>query len=312
MSDTIALTGGTGFIGRHVIAALLDSGFTVRALVRDRNRADTLDGVELITGSLEDSAALSSLCSGARAVIHIAGAISARHRAEFDAVNVDGTARLVAAAVERAVGRFVLVSSLAAREPTLSDYGASKRAGEHVLRDVGRDLSWSILRPPAVYGPGDRGTLPLIRQLTRRLAIVPGDKNCRFSLIFIEDLAQAIVAMVRDGAPAGQIHEIDDGVYGGYSWRDLALVASRTNGRTVRCLFIPRMVADIVALGIAGAARLMGRIPEIGPGKVAELYHHDWVCRNNPVEAATSWRAVSDFGAGFPVTVDWYKGKGWL
>lgn len=312
MSDLVAITGGTGFVGKHVIKALQAEGFAVRALVRDPSKADGLGDVDLVAGSLEDASALEVLCRGARAIVHCAGVISARSREEFDAVNVEGTSRLVGAAIDCAVGRVVLVSSLAAREPTLSPYGASKRAGEHVLREKGANLSWSILRPPAVYGPGDRGTLPLIRQLTRRLAVVPGSARSRFSLIFVEDLARAVVAMLRTGAPAGQIHEVHDGTYDGYSWHELAHLASQTTGRPVRCLFVPRGVAELLAIGATAISRLLGKVPEITTGKVAELYHGDWVCKTNLVEAATEWSAQCDFRSGFPATVNWYKTRGWL
>jgi nucleoside-diphosphate-sugar epimerase len=312
VSEIVAITGGTGFVGRHVIKALQAEGFAVRALVRASRKADGLDGVDLVAGSLEDTGALADLCRGAAAIVHCAGIVSARSREEFDAVNVEGTSRLVGAAIDCAVGRVVLVSSLTAREPTLSPYGASKRAGEHVLREKGAGLSWSILRPPAVYGPGDRGTLPLIRQLTRRLAVVPGSSRSRFSLIFVEDLAQAIVAMVRTGAPAGMIHEVHDGTYDGYSWHELARLASQANGRSVRCLFVPRAVVELLAVGVTAVSRLLGKVPAITTGKVAELYHGDWVCKTNLVEAATDWSARSDFRSGFSATVDWYKARGWL
>jgi len=312
VSQIIAITGGTGFVGSHVIKALQAEGFAVRALVRDPRKAEDLDGVDVVAGSLEDTAALTDLCRGAGAIVHCAGIISARSRDQFDAVNVAGTARLVDAALECAVARVVLVSSLAAREPTLSPYGASKRAGERVLREQGAGLSWSILRPPAVYGPGDRGTLPLIRQLTRRLAIVPGSAESRFSLIFVEDLAQAVVAMLRPDAPAGQIYEVHDGTYDGYTWRDLARLASQASGREVRCLFLPRLVAGLVASGATAVSRLVGNAPEITTGKVAELYHGDWVCKTNLVDGATDWCARSDFRSGFAVTVDWYRERGWL
>lgn len=312
MSEIVAITGGTGFVGKHVIKALQAEGFAVRALVRNPLKAADLQDVELVKGSLDDEAALAGLCRGASVIVHCAGVISARSREEFDAVNVAGTSRVVGAAIDCSVGRVVLVSSLAAREPELSPYGASKRAGEHVLRDKGAALSWSILRPPATYGPGDRGTLPLIRQLTRRFAIVPGNAHSRFSLIFVEDLARAIVAMVRSGAPAGQIHEVHDGTYDGYSWAELAHLAAQANGRPVRCLFVPRGVVGLLAVIATAVSRLFGKAPEFTTSKVAELYHGDWVCKSNLVEAATDWTAQRDFRSGFATTVDWYKAHGWL
>ncbi|MDZ7826716.1 MAG: NAD-dependent epimerase/dehydratase family protein [Gammaproteobacteria bacterium] len=169
----MAVTGATGFIGRALCRRLTDLAVPVRALVR-RAQAELPEGITRVRGSLADPAALAELVRDARVVIHCAGAVRGAKRAAFDAVNVDGTAALIEAMSEQApTARLVLLSSLAAREPQLSDYAASKRAAEALLTS---DLPFDhcILRPTAVYGPGDVELQPLLAAMARGLAPVPG------------------------------------------------------------------------------------------------------------------------------------------
>ena len=147
----LAITGGTGFVGSHVIDAALAAGHQVQALTR--REQPQRDGLTWVAGDLASRDALKRLVEGADAVIHVAGTISARTAEGFEAGNVTGTLAMLAAATAGGLRRFVHVSSLAAREPRLSLYGASKARAEELVRSSG--LDWAIVRPPAVYGPGD-------------------------------------------------------------------------------------------------------------------------------------------------------------
>ena len=151
----VALTGATGFLGGYVLRRALEAGHSVRALTRKPQLAQ--DGIEWIAGSLDDTISLATLCDGADAVIHVAGVVNG-DAATFDTGNRLGTVQMLAAATGM---RFVHVSSLAAREPQLSNYGASKRAAEDAV--VASALDWRIVRPPAIYGPGDTDNLELFR-----------------------------------------------------------------------------------------------------------------------------------------------------
>lgn len=316
VQGVVAITGGTGFVGGHVVTALIDAGYGVRMLARDPSKVshegDAAEAVEVISGSLDDVAALERLCEGATCMVHCAGAISARDRVAFDDVNVTGTRNVVDACIKAGVGKLVLVSSVAAREPGLSDYGASKRAGETVVRETSDRVSWSIIRPPAVYGPGDKGTLPLIRQLTGRIAVLPGNGNNRFSLIFVKDLADSIVALVEPAVAVGEIHEVHDGAIGGYSWQALAHAAGKVNGRKVSCIFVPQFLLAFVGWVVLLVSRFTGQIPAITPGKVRELYHYDWVCKARLLDEATEWQPKVEFESGYDQAVQWYREHGWL
>ncbi|HZU51772.1 MAG TPA: NAD(P)-dependent oxidoreductase, partial [Sphingomicrobium sp.] len=153
----LAITGGTGFIGSHLIDVALAAGHEVNALTR-RPQGPRL-GVEWIAGDLSARDSLERLVRDAEAIIHVAGTITATNAKGFEEGNVAGTLAMLAAATAGGVQRFVQVSSLAAREPKLSLYGASKARAEELVHSSG--LNWAIVRPPAVYGPGDKETLEL-------------------------------------------------------------------------------------------------------------------------------------------------------
>ncbi len=310
---TVAITGGTGFIGRHVIAALTGSGQSLRLLMR--NPVPGTPGganAEIIRGSLADRDALARLVAGADAVIHCAGAISAPDRSAYASSNIDGTRTLAAAAAAAGVRRFVHLSSIAAREPALTDYAWSKAESETTLAAELPASCSVILRPPAVYGPGDRATLPLIRQLLQPLVILPVAADQRVSLIFVRDLAAAIATVAgAQSCPSGPF-ELSDGTSGGYSWPDLVREAARHSGRSPRILFLPPSLARLTAQAAMLAARLSGGLPMLTVDKLPELYHRDWVSHAEGLDAVTAWRPRVAFAEGLATTLDWYVREGWL
>jgi nucleoside-diphosphate-sugar epimerase len=304
MNRIVAMTGGTGFAGRHAVTELLRRGHRLRALVRSPAKADLPEGVETVAGDLSNPSALAQLTAGADAVVHLAGAITALDREGYFRVNEAGTQALLRAARASGTPRFVHISSLSAREPGLSHYGASKRAGEEAV--LASALNAIIIRPPAVYGPGDKGTLPLIKELTRPLAAIPGRREARFSLIHGRDLAR-LIAEALEGTGQG-IHEVSDGKPGGYGWDDLVSAAASFRGAPVRALFLPRAVPMAVAGAAEALAKLSGRPGMVNRGKVAELYHPDWVSRTGTLALPDA----TGFPAGFAETVAWYRAAGWL
>ena len=306
MNGIIAITGATGFAGRHAAAELLAQGYAVRALARDPAAANLDTAITIIRGGLDNGEALDRLLEGAAAVVHLAGAITALNPDDYFTVNAQGTAALAEAALRQQIKRFVHISSLAARVPSLSAYGASKRAGEDAISKLGGQLNTVIIRPPAVYGPGDRGTLPLIKELTRGIATIPAPRHARFSLIHVGDLARIIVRAI-EGKEKG-IHEVSDGTPGGYAWVDLIGVAELARGGRVRAVFLPKLIPSGIAFAAEAISRFTGRPGMVNRGKVAELYHPDWVCRAGTL-------ALSDpvtFDRGFPETLEWYRNAGWL
>jgi nucleoside-diphosphate-sugar epimerase len=237
-------------------------------------------------------------------VVHCAGAIRGTSAAQFNQVNVEGVARVVQASRGlHPLPRFLLVSSLAAREPQLSHYAASKLGGEDVLRGTAGGMRWTALRPPVVYGPGDRETLPLVRCMQRGWAPVLGGRTSRFSLLYVEDLADAVQHLLEvTECPSGPF-EIHDGQPGGYSWEELVSAVARIIRRPVRRLRIPagllRTAGRVNLLG----ARLFGYRPMLTPGKVRELTHADWVCDDEPLRTAIGWRPIFPLAEGMQRTL---------
>jgi nucleoside-diphosphate-sugar epimerase len=288
MLATVALTGSTGFIGRTLARRLASAGFRVRALVRPTSEPASLPaGVEPVTGALEDAASLQGLVRGARAVVHCAGVVRGASARDFDSVNVEGVARLARAVLaEHPAPPIVHLSSLAARHPELSPYAASKRGGERALRAAS---AWTVLRPPAVYGPGDRELLPLLRCMVRGLAPMLGTPQGRFSLVYVDDLAEAVVRLVALGG-TGRVFELDDGRPSGYAMRDVVAAAERYRGRAVVRVPVPAgLLGGLSRLNVL-AARLRGRAPMLTPGKVREMLYPDWTCDNTALGDATGWR----------------------
>jgi len=313
--SSIALTGATGFVGRAVAARLAASGLRPRLLLR--RPAPELEALaeEVVWGDLRDPAALAALVEGAEAVVHVGGLVAAARALAFHEVNAEATAQLARAAVEAGVRRFLLVSSLAAREPQLSPYAASKRAAETLLAEAAPGLRRCVLRPPGVYGPGDRATLPIFKQLAAGLVAMPAAPRARFSLLFVEDLARAVAALLQapeapawDGAPLA----LDDGAATGYAWSELAAIAAERLGRPVRVLRLPPALLTPLALGGAAWGRFSGRPAMLAPGKLRELAWADWVARAEPERLPAEGRPRTGFAEGLERTLAWYEEKGWL
>lgn len=302
----VAVTGATGFIGSALARRLAGDGWRVRALVRSRRRAEPLArlGIELVDGDLRDARAVQGLVEGARAIAHCAGTVRGVAGADFSEANVQGVHRLAeAAARSDPPPVFVALSSLAAREPRLSPYAASKRSGEEALATAARSMRWVALRPPAVYGPGDREMLPLLRLMLRGVAPVLGPPAARFSLLYVDDLVAAVQRCLRatDG-PCGTF-ELHDGRPGGYSWDDVVAIAAELRGGPVRKVQVPgALLAWLGRLNLA-AARLGGRPPMLSPGKARELTHPDWVCDNRALGQAYGWEPRVRFREGLERTL---------
>jgi len=289
----IALTGGTGFIGRALCARLRADGYPVRALVRNTTRAADLakTGVTLIPGDLDDRDALRILLRDCDVVVHLAGAVRGNSQRSFDQTNVRGTQNLLEVLCARSeLPGLILVSSLAAREPGLSWYARSKYQAEQCVHGCPADLDWAIIRPPAVYGPGDKEMLPVFLWMARGIAPVPGDPAARVSLIHVEDLVSAIVACLELPRLQHRTFSLDDGTPGGYDWDEMAAIAGATWQRKVSLIRLPKPLLDVLARTNLVLSRAFNYAPMLTPAKLRELRHPSWVANNDDITAATGWR----------------------
>jgi len=299
----VAITGGTGFVGSHLIDAAIAEGHDIRALTRRDQPAR--DQVEWVRGDLDDRSAIGRLVSGADAVIHVAGVINATTAADFEHGNVRGTLTMLSAATAAGARRFVHVSSLAAREPDLSLYGNSKAKSEDLVKESG--LDWAIVRPPAVYGPGDRETLELFKMADLGLMLMP--PQGRVSIIHVRDLAQLLLALTDDRAPKKLIFEPDDGQPAGRSHGDFMRAIGRAMGTAPKVVPLPgpllRAAARVDMLVRRDRAKLT-------PDRVAYFLHRDWVVDPSRRPPASLWQPAISADRGLAETADWYRDQNWL
>ncbi len=304
-----AVTGGTGFLGRYVVAALDAAGWRVRLLVRSEPSHPLLASVafETVPGDLDDAAALSRLVRGASSVIHVAGLVKARSRREFLSVNRDGTGRLAAiVAREAAAARFVLVSSQAARMPQLSAYAASKRAGEVVAIAALDAVSWVVVRPCVVYGPWDREGIALFRLARGRVAPRPTRPEPHIAMVHARDAASAIAALSAAG-PDRAVYEICDGRPDGYGWSELLREAGKALGRVPRCVPVPDLLVRAAGRAGDGLARLSGQASMFGRGKASEILHRDWSSDMSLQPPRKLWTPHLDLPTGLGETAAWWR-----
>jgi len=299
----LALTGGTGFVGAHLLDAAVANGHEVLDLTR--REQPPRDHVTWILGDLHDRSALEQLVEDADAAIHVAGVISARTAAAFENGNVLGTLSFLAAATAGGVRRFVHVSSLAAREPNLSLYGDSKARGEELV--MGSGLDWSIVRPPAVYGPGDRETLELFRMAKFGMILMP--PKGRVSIIHVDDLARLLLALSQAGAPSSILIEPDDGTPGGWTHRDFARALGDAMGTKPAILSSPGIFLRLAAR----ADQLLRRErAKLTVDRAAYFSHRNWVVEPKRAAPKGLWRPKIPTPDGLKQTADWYREEGWL
>lgn len=301
---TLAVTGATGFVGQALLAEACRRGMALNALAR-RQQAPC-EGVEWVCGDLADTAALRRLVDGAEAVLHIAGVVNTPDPMGFHLGNVVGTEELVAAAKAAGVRRFVLVSSLAAREPGLSKYGESKHHAEQVVQASG--LEWTIVRPPAIYGPRDREILDMFRGA--KWGVVPMPPSGRASMIHVEDLARLLLALVPNWPGVlRRTFEPDDGHPRGWSHTELAQAIGEAVGRRV---WAPAVPATLMRTGAALDKILRGAKAKLTPDRVGYMLHADWVSNPDQAPPPEMWRAEIGTPEGLKVTARWYREHGWL
>lgn len=272
----IAVTGATGFIGRSVVRQLIAKKYDVQALSRS-DRA--ISGARFVIGDLGNKDALQKLATGTDTFIHIAGLTKARSLTQLLEVNADGALNAAQAAKGAGVRRFILVSSLAAREPHLSPYAKSKRAGEEAVQDYlsGTGVELIIVRPPAILGPGDDATAPMLNILKRGFLPAPAGKakkNSRMSFVYVDDMARYLIEQIEGDAAQGVL--APHGETAQSSWQDLADSAAEALSKPVRVIPIPPIILFIAAFISQTASALFLKSGHFNTGKVRELLHTDW------------------------------------
>jgi len=325
----VLVTGASGFVGRHAAEALRDRGREVRCLVRREADAHDLRraGFEAALGDLSDVGRLAAAMEGCEAVVHVAGAITARSFRAMREVNEAGAARIAAAcgAGPARPGRFVLVSSLAAAGPSrggvpvreddpprpVSRYGWSKLLGERAVRKaLPPETSLTIVRPPAVFGPRDRGILAFYAAAARGIRPRVGLRRRDLSMVYGPDLAAAIATAVGSHRAAGRTYHVADprpvSLDQALEW--IAEAVGRSGPR----ITIPEAVVRAAGFVAEEVARFRGRLPEFSRDKVAEFLADGWVCDASRACDELEWAPVRPLRESMAETAAWYRREGWI
>ena len=324
----VLVTGGTGFIGSHLVEALLAQGHEVRCLVRDTRRLGWISGLPSVTlarGGMDEPRSLREGMRGVDQVYHLAGLTRARAAREFFRVNGEGTRHLVHACLETPRGprRLVHLSSLAAVGPMpmatacaedvsprpVSPYGCSKLQGEAAALDARDRLHVTVLRPPVVYGPRDRGVLEVARWVARGLLPMPAGPSRTLSLCYVQDLVTALLTAGEAKVPSGEIFHIAG--EGAFTWEQVGDALGEALGVHPTPVRIPVPILLALATGADAWAWFTGRPGYFSRGKVREAAGH-WLCDTGKARRQLGVIPSVGLRKGAAVTVKWYREAGWL
>ena len=331
MSEIVLVTGSTGFIGSRVVDTLVRQGVPVRVLLRPESTPSgrAPSGVEVCRAAYGDADALGRAVDGVGRIIHLAGVVRALDEAGFTAGNVMPVENLLRAVRKGNPGleRFLLVSSLAAAGPAasaspgvresdrpapVSTYGRSKLFGEQAAMRFAGDVPVTIVRPPAVYGPGDRDILEVFRMMKRGVLVSAGSPGKqRFSMVHVDDLVEGMLAALRSDAAVGQAYFITSPEP--YGW-DEVVEAARPELGFGRLLRIGLPVPLVYGLGtmLGAIAGLTGKPALVNRDKANELTQDYWTCSPEKAARELGFTAKTPLAEGVASTLRWYREKGWM
>ena len=321
----ILVTGGSGFIGSHLVDRLSSCGEQVRCLLRRKNYQGLPRQAEPAFGELISGAGLEEALQGVDAVIHLAGVTKALTVEDYYAGNARATESLARAMAGRGI-RLVHVSSLAAAGPSpdgaplgedavphpLTHYGKSKLAAERVVRELVSDAV--IVRPPVVYGPRDTDVFRILKPLSKGIAFQLGGGERWFSAIYVKDLVDGLITAARAAQAAGRTYFLANSKP--VSWSELCAATARIiggeQGRKARILRVPGPVAYAAGWGAEMWAHLTGKPGIISREKVREAQCSYWTCDVRRAAEEIGFEARTPLDAGLAETLAWYREAGWL
>lgn len=325
----IALTGGSGFIGSHLVDRMIQEGHEVRTLVRRSSNLRWLEGkpVQLVEGDVRDAASLEPLLRGADYVYHIAGVVKARSREEYMDGNVRATENMLEATRRFAPNarRFLYVSSQTVAGPSLSldrpvceedepqpltTYAKSKLAAEHAVRAAGDSLPWTIVRPPAMYGPRDTEIFIYFQALSRRLQSLIGFDDKRLSLLHSDDLVTGMVLAAEADISLGQTYYISSSEF--YSWPQVGRVTAGIMGTRALTVRIPHSLVYTIAGFAQNLAAIQRKAATLNIEKARDITRRYWTCDISKAQRELGYTQRMGLEEGIRDTVEWYRGQGWL
>lgn len=321
------VTGGAGFIGSHLIEALLARGDEVVCIERKGGSRGWLNGaaVEWQPIGLANPRELIRALRGADVVFHLAALTGARASEDYYRVNTEGTAHVFEAAVAQSMPpRVILLSSLAAIGPCrngerlsrhtvpcpLSHYGLSKLLAESIVHAYADRVPATILRLSTAYGPRERAVLTMFRMVRRGFALTIGGWDREVCIIFVKDAVATLVAAAAAEAVFGRTYCLSHPDV--LSWADFAYEVGRVVGRRPRLISVPTGASRRIARGIEICAALRRTAADLNRERVREISQDRWVCDPREVYSDTGYRPKYPLPRGVRETGTWYEEVGWL
>ncbi|MBR9974751.1 MAG: NAD-dependent epimerase/dehydratase family protein [Bacteroidetes bacterium] len=325
----IALTGGSGFIGSHLVDRMIQEGHEVRTLVRRSSNLRWLEGkpVQLVEGDVRDAASLEALLRGADYVYHIAGVVKARTREDYYDGNVRATENMLEGTKQFAPNarRFLYVSSQTVAGPSpsldrpvceedepqpLTTYAKSKLAAEHAVRAAGDSLPWTIVRPPAMYGPRDTEIFIYFQALSRRLQSLIGFDDKRLSLLHSDDLVTGMVLAAEADISVGKTYYIASSEF--YSWTRVGRVTADIMGTRALTVRIPHSLVYTIAAFAQNFAAMQRKAATLNIEKARDITRRYWTCDISKAQRELGYTQRIGIEEGIRDTVEWYRAQGWL
>jgi nucleoside-diphosphate-sugar epimerase len=334
----VLVTGASGFIGRHLVRHLIELGNRVSCLVRATSRIDELRsaGVQLVTGDVTDCASIKRALAVSQAgiVFHLAGLTKALRTDDFLRVNAGGVESIAAACADRTDKPvLVVVSSLAAAGPCavgqpriesdapipVSNYGRSKLAGEQAAAKYAGVVPISVVRPPIVFGPGDRGMLEMFRPIARcGIHVVPGQGEQCLSLIHVADLVEGLLLAAEkgerlrpNGSPGQGIYFIAADDYPTYAELGQAIAIALGKKRAT-VVHLPGPLVRLVGLCCDAIGRIRQRSAWVNSDKIAEALAGSWTCSSAKARTHLGWSPAAALADRLRETAQWDRQAGWL
>ena len=324
----VLVTGGTGFIGSHLVEALHQRGIEVRCLLRRTSDLRWLRGLPIETafGDCSEKDSLKEAVKGVDQIFHLAGVTKATHERTYFEANAMGTENLIQSCLEQKapIRKFIYLSSQAAAGPCqngnrkkesdqcrpVSPYGQSKRMGEELALAHVHELPLLILRPCAVYGPRDKDIYAFFKLLSKGIKLCLSGEAQHVSLCYVDDIVQAILLAAQAEEPSGEIFFLSDGQ--DYRLEEIGDIFAQAMEVTALCIRVPAWMMTGLASFSEYLSKFSGKPPLLNKGKVEEMLHRNWVCDITKAKKDLSFEPKISLSQGAKLTFEWYRKENWL
>lgn len=325
----ILVTGGTGFIGFHLVQTLLQDHHEVTCLIRKSSNThwlESLGDIRYVHGELLQPESLSEAVQGQDWIFHLAGAVTAVNRHRYIRVNHDGSRNLIQAVNRHnpTVQKFIYISSLAAGGPSVpgtprteemtdapvTHYGESKLLAENMLLEYSRTIPLTILRPPVVYGPLDVGVLTFFQLVNKGWQIRFTGEPLFLSMVYVQDLVNAMIRLAESSRSTGEYYYISDGIT--YSMTRIQQILAAELHKEPHSLPIPRFLAYLPALISELTIKVTRKPSFLNLQKVKEMTQPAWVCSSDKLQQHLGYTARYPLEKGAHETAEWYRSNGWI